>query len=104
MEQLPKADVDNFENIFLAQGVKHDHIVQAVKKLWTKGLLQGGLNGGLHDFIHVVGLGPVGKANTRSKVLQVTHPNIGSHDDDGISEIYASTQSIRQDAVVQHLK
>ena len=90
--------------MLLTQGVEYHHIVQAIQELWTEGLLQGGLNGGLHDFIHVVGLGPVGKANARTKVLQVTYPNIGSHDDDGISEINSSSQSIRQDAVVQHLK
>jgi hypothetical protein len=103
-EQLTQTDIDDLEDVLFAQRIENHHVIETIEEFWAEGFFQGRLDGGLHDVIHAFGLCFVGKTYPGTKVLQVTHPDIGSHDDDGISEIYPSTQSISQDAVVKHLK
>ncbi len=44
------------------------------------------------------------ETDTATEILQITRPDVGGHDDDGIPEIHLAAQAIGQNTVVQHLQ
>ena len=44
------------------------------------------------------------KSDTSTEIFQVSHPDIGGHDDDRIAEIHSAAESSGKDTVIQHLQ
>src|SRR5690606_29388784 len=104
VKQLAQREVDDLVNVLALQRVEHDYIVEPVEELGTERTLQRMLYRRLHVLFFRLAFGDGGKPDARAEVFQVTNSYIGSHDDDGISEVDPAAQTVCQDAVVQNLK
>ena len=104
VEQLAQRNVNDFVNVLALQWIEHNYIVQAIQKLRWEGFLQRALNRAFHHFVGIVIFRFSRKTNSCAKIFQISNSNVGSHDDNSVTEINATTQTIGQDTVVQHLQ
>src|SRR5258707_883847 len=91
-------------DVFPFQGVKDNHVIEAVEEIRGEGTVQCALDRTLHVLLVTLLLCFAGKTDSASKIFQVAYTDVGGHDDDRIPEINPSSQSIRQDPVIQHLQ
>src|SRR5690606_10050128 len=58
----------------------------------------------LHRFFLILASRRARETDTRSEVFQIAHTNVGGHDDNRISEVDPSSESIGQNAVIEYLQ
>src|SRR5690606_21271022 len=45
-----------------------------------------------------------GKTDTRTEILQIAYTDVGSHDDNSVTEVYPSTEAVRKDTIIEYLQ
>ncbi len=94
-------DVDNLEYRFAAQRVKHDYIVDAVEELGRECLVQRFLQHAVAVLLVSV-RGSV-ESDAGPEVFELSRPDVGGHDNQGVLEIDAPPEAVGQTPLVHHL-
>src|SRR4029077_15063266 len=99
---LTHKQIDNAQQVFVAERVENNDFVQPVEKL----RIEHPLYFVHHHFFHALEAGFVGAGLEAdgSTLLQVASPEIGSHDDDGVAKIDGVAEAVRQLPVFKNLQ
>src|SRR6516164_5788388 len=100
--QLTNEQIDNPEQVLIAQRIEQDYLVQPVQKF----RIERSLYFPQHQLFQAFQAGFVDARLEayRGALLQVPRTNIGSHNDDGISKIDGVSEPIRQLPVFEYLQ
>src|SRR5216683_7849705 len=100
--QLAHQQIDDAEQIFVAERIENNHFVQPVQEL----RIERPLYFVHHHIFHALlpGFIRAGLEAQRGALLQMPRAEIGGHDDDGVPEIHGIPQPVRQLSVFKHLQ
>src|SRR6202158_500870 len=99
---LAHKQIDNAEQVFVAERVENNDFVQTVEKL----RIEHPLYFVHHHFFHALeaGLIDAGLEADGSALLQMARPQVGSHDDDGVAKIHGIAEAVGQLPVFKDLQ
>jgi len=99
---LTHEQIDDAQQVVVAERVEDDNFVQAVEKL----RIERPLYFVHHHFFHALETGFIGARleTDGGALLQMTRAQVGSHDDDGVAKIHGVAQAVRQLAVFENLQ
>src|SRR5439155_15168811 len=100
--QLAHQQIDDAEQIFVAERIENNHFVQPVQKL----RIERPLNFVHYHIFHAFlpGFISAGLEAHGGALLQVTRTEIGGHDDDRVPEIHGIAEPVGQLPVFEHLQ
>mmetsp|Transcript_18106 Transcript_18106/g.51528 ORF Transcript_18106/g.51528 Transcript_18106/m.51528 type:complete len:242 (+) Transcript_18106:67-792(+) len=95
--QTLRLDLDNLSEIFLAEAVEDDMLVDAVQKFWLEVLLHRIRDSLAHQLLVAWCIGPI-------QVQNILASDVAGENADGVSEVDVVTLAIGQSAIVQQLQ
>src|SRR6202007_1173540 len=100
--RLPDQQIDDTEQVLIAERVEDYNLIQAVEKL----RIERALDLGHHQIFHGLAPGLVcaGLETQAGALLQMTRAQVGGHDDDGIAKIHGVAQAVGQLPVFKDLQ
>src|SRR5246127_3395361 len=99
---LAHEQIDDAQQVVVAERVENNDFVQAVEKL----RIERPLYFVHHHFFHALEAGFIGAGLEAdgSALLQMARAQVGSHDDDGVAKIHGVAETVRQLAVFKDLQ
>src|SRR5690606_31839235 len=102
-EQLLCHDVDDLHNAFLLERMENNDVVDTVQEFGVEDPLQGILYSALEGL--VVEFDPrLGEPDSLAQVFDIACTDVRRHNDNRISEVHATPESVGEDTVIQHLE
>jgi len=99
---LANEEVDDAQEIVIAERIEENDLIQTIQKFRIEYALDLAHHQVVHRFAGT--LFPYGLEAQGGALLQVTRAEVGSHDQNGIAEVYGVAQTIGELAVLKYLQ